>query len=228
MSLLLPIPVLAADFGTLLSIVFVVIAFLSWVSNLLSNSSNPPARPAENPRPARPAQPAQVARPRDDRLQDEIDIFLREVGGKKAEKTADVEAVEIVEFEDAVPPRTDYDPDAKRLPRTRKAHVSTIAGRSLAGPEEVGGGIKARIAEHKQDRLGVNLPLGHGIEASVNEHLGHFTGQSLTSSVESSVAETNVGSPITQRVITLLNDPEGVRQAILVSEILAPPLARRS
>lgn len=230
MSLVLPPPVLAADFGTLLSIVFVVIAVLSWISNALSSTGNsrPANRPADGPRPARPA------RPRDERLQDEIDIFLQEVGGKRPENAqrTKVEPVEVVEFEDAIEPAPVVavaESEGDRSARGRRPPVSTIAERSLVGPEELGNGVKSHVAQSMQDRVGAEVQqhLGHTIDASVSEHLGQFTAQSLASTSNEIVPGTISGSPITQPAITMLKNPDGVRQAIMLSEILAPPLAKR-
>lgn len=89
----LPPPVLADGVGSLIGIVFVVLMILSWIMQLIGGSNRQQQRPANRGPQRAPRQ--QPRRPRDEKLQKEIDVFLNEVGGRDAGKGAGSEEVPI-------------------------------------------------------------------------------------------------------------------------------------
>ena len=68
---------LAVDLGGMIWAVIMVIGFLSWLIQTVSSKNRPPP-PVVGGRPAQ-----QPARRGGDGLQNEIDLFLKEVGGRK-------------------------------------------------------------------------------------------------------------------------------------------------
>src|SRR5690606_14567727 len=68
-----------------------VIAFIGWIMNLVNSNKTqpPPPRPADRPR--------RPPRPREDRLQSEIDLFLEEVSGRRQVEPSDIEIIEPIE-----------------------------------------------------------------------------------------------------------------------------------
>src|SRR5437879_11478336 len=70
-----PNPVLA-DADTVIATVVAVITIVGWIINLVSNKNQKGPPVANRPRPP--------ARPRDERLQEEISIFIEDAGGQRS------------------------------------------------------------------------------------------------------------------------------------------------
>src|SRR5262245_48899981 len=71
------IPLLADGEG-ITAVITILIVVIGWIANLVSNKNQKGPPVANRPRPP--------ARPRDERLQQEISIFIEDAGGQKSRK----------------------------------------------------------------------------------------------------------------------------------------------
>ena len=228
-------PILA-DIGTWIPIIVIAFMFINWIMNLASGKTNQSQRVGRH---------AQAPRPREGRLQGEIDVFLEQVRGKsvphKAAKGTVDEPLEIVEVEELrhlVRPRrlkqfennelqlvTDERQQPKRKPGVR------IAERQGPGSQDLGDSLRQHVASRmKEGRVAshVQQHLDHDVDQSVLEHLGSFSAEKQTVFAEKqtvTVPRISAGSAsITPSgIVRLLRDPVGIRQAGLVSEVLRRP-----
>jgi hypothetical protein len=218
-------PLLAADPGTIIGLIVGALTLLGWIMNYANQKqAQQPVQRPQRPRPQRPA---------DDRLQSEIDIFLEEVrGGRRklgeeparsapagprpAQRTerAAARPVEQRHLEPKLAPRVE--------PR--------VAKRKRPGTPEDRSRVRPRVTEHiSTDRIEAHAgQLGRGIEAAVQSHLGLLAAAQPAPAAPEAAAATPAGQSAAQRIRTMLREPEGVRQAVLISEILSRPRRGRS
>src|SRR6476620_1352940 len=112
MSAIVRIPLLAAgiDFGL---IVMAAIGVISWLINMANQKQKQPQPP--------PA--ARQPRPREDKLRNEIDVFLQEVSGRKPKP--EPVAIEIVSEDELRQRRTVKKPIPRAKPTTQPVVVPT-------------------------------------------------------------------------------------------------------
>jgi hypothetical protein len=216
-------------------ILILVISFAVWIFNLLNQNK---AKGRVDAGPGRPAGP-----PRDRRVQNEIDDFLKEIGGgRKIENARDDDI-----FIEIVP--DDERADAQKQRRVRRAlsqqrslqpqpvpetpaaqppvHKqlgSGIAERKGPGLTGLGGGVSQHVSEHMRTGMvveHVQQHLGHDFNQIVKEHLGTSSRDLKTPLRVDSLLD------ITHEIVKLLHNPSGMRQAILLSEVLSPPKGLR-
>ena len=194
---LIPLPVFA-DASAVVGLLVLIFTVVGWLVNLANSQNNPPAAPPNRPRPPR---------PKGERVQNEIDIFLREVRGE----TVPQEDVIL----ESVPPQPVQQ-------RTRQAPPPL--------PQEM-----PRSAR---------TPLG-SVTPQVESHVGGLASHHLASSVGKPAEPMQFADPRTAGemvalqslggqtpkqagpIINLFRSQNSIRQAILVSEILAKPKALR-
>jgi len=226
-------PILAFGFDDIGTIIAIVIGLIVWLFNVVNQKKQPP--PPVRPQ-RKPAQRPAGA----DRLSNEIDRFLREVGGAKQaggrkpqQEPSDIELVEEVVSRKPPPPRrnnpqprpprrvaTTVDDEPPK--RRRKPLGSEITQRHISDPNELGSEVREHLSDYMEDSRideSVESHLGHNISESVAQHLG------TTSTKPTS--ENRPSTDAAQNIVALLQNPAGVRQAILLSEVLSPPLASR-
>ena len=199
---LLPPPVFA-DAGAVVGLLVLIFTVVGWLVNLANSQNNPPAPPQNRPRPPR---------PREDRVQNEIDIFLQEVRG---EKLADDDVVMEVPPPEprrrGTPPRLRRPLFPSRNPRpfrdsgagwgtSRPTWIRTWAKRFPAITWKTTWASCARCMETPNARLAA--------EMAALESRGTAKQPPLS-------------------IIGLLRDQQGIRQAILVNEILSKPKSLR-
>lgn len=225
-------PILA-DAGTYITLIFVILGFLGWIMNLTSNKNAPP--PAA---PARPRQPM-PARPhnRDERIQSEIDIFLQEVGGRKPKARTEEPSTRGIEIEEP-PPRPARRPVERPVRRPAAEPVRPSAPSPAEAPprpehrvgsSDLGSTIREQVARHI-DKTRVDQTtkqhLSNVVERAVEHHLGTL-GQQEAAQLAAAVEVATKAPEGVHPVIGLLRDPKGVRNAVLISEVLGPPRGRR-
>jgi hypothetical protein len=71
----------------------------------------------------------------------------------------------------------------------------------------------------------VEEDLGHGVERSVASHMGSVFDTDVESSAE--IWEDGGSGVTAEALVGLLSRPEGIRQAVVVQEILSRPKGRR-
>jgi hypothetical protein len=219
-----PFPILAADVGTFIAAAFIVISFIGWIINQI-NAHNHPAPPRRGPRPAR---------PRNERVQEEIDQFIQEATGRKKQpQVLSADEIEIVE-----PPRSQRRPPARRpapapakerKPPARPRPGEDAAGRRLAGPEQLTTGLREHVRTYMEDRVAtqVQRDLTNEVAQGVTEHLGAFAAQAPGGGIRAQSAPARTTAPIPAVPLPDLRDPAALRKAIVLNEVLLPPVSLR-
>ena len=222
-------PLLAADPGTIIGLIVGALTLLGWILNYANQKQvqQPPVR--------RPNRPARPQRPADDRLQSEIDVFLEEVRGgrrKLADPHARPAAAEAParpeRAVEALPPRRPA--EQRHLEPKITRHLEPRVGQSRVGSRPGPARVeRTRLRPRTEEAVPVErpelaLPPPTRVEEGVRTHLGLFTGGDPPAPAAGAPA---AAAPATgsfaQQVRALLREPAGIRQAVLISEILARP-----
>ena len=224
---------LLADGGTFGIIVFLVISFISWLLNMKNKTPDPAAQ-----RPRRPARAAGG----DGRLKNELEAFLEEVTGQP--RAQPPQPSPAAPPHDEMPPPAVVDSEPRRLPVRRESHQLPSHPRpaerqpalarqaaelqSFDHSSQLGTALRQHVDEYVAntniDRH-VQSYMANEVEQSVREHIDR--------AVENDLGVRNVALPqraVTARareVISLLNSADGVRNAILLTEILGRPKSLR-
>ncbi len=109
-----------------------------------------------------------------------------------------------------------------------KASQKTSSNARTSGNRSSGSGVGAHvdsfIGQHVKSHIGKQIAdaVQHDINAQVRSHLGEDKNKQAAST-----ASTTHGSATAGDLLTALRSPEGVRQAILISEVLGKPKALR-
>lgn len=227
-------PILAKiDPEAIFAIVVALISFGSWVVNQINNAKgkNPGLKP--------PVRRQRPVAPRDEKLFQEINIFLEETqqrsSGQQRRKGKPVLAQRPTAGQSAPMGRQKgSDPKAKAsqkpvavpVAEARQAHRppgGEIARRKLTGTEKLGSQVREHISEMQKSRVEakVSQDLRNHIASDVKAALGD-------SSITATTATTNLSTPASttlppQRVADFLRQPAHMRQAFLFSLILSPP-----
>jgi hypothetical protein len=177
---------------------------------------------------------AQAARPNDKQIRDEVDEFLRNAGRERpAEKPPEPPRPSRIEIIDE--PAAD-NPKPRRL-IDREQHADIVDSR-LQEARMLGKGsdVARHVAEHlTAGRLGEHAAqLGHDIEqtderleARLKAKFNHRLGRLDDGNDPSPTATRNrEASPLAAEILDLMQSPEGVRQAIVLNEILTRPADR--
>jgi hypothetical protein len=192
----------AVDVGTIITLAIILISFIGWIFNLVSEKAKqPPRRPEVN------ANPQHGGR---DRFQQEIDKFLQQVGGRPAAAPArpapkDDFLIEVVP-EDELLQRQREERRRKKLSEIEDRHVQT---------SQLGEGLRSQVDSRMHGSLDqkVRLDVGDRIAAVVEADFG----ESKTDLVAPVVGPASVKP---HEIVQLLRDRDGVRKAIIVNEIL--------
>jgi hypothetical protein len=236
------------DIGDLITLVVFVLIALGWISNLITGKQQPQKPPMMGGPPRRPAPP------RDDRIKSEIEIFLEQVGGQKrpqpspqaprqetmhrppaetrpAKPTRQIgdapkPTVRVLRPEAPVKPAGAATSPADPVAR-RERPGESLAKRGRPGSETLGTEVAAHLAEHMKSgrlatRTGERLP---HLTSTVADQAQPPSGTSAASLAPALGASVIAMHP--KNIVELLRNREGVRQAILINEILSQPLARR-
>lgn len=216
-------------------LIVIVISIVAWIFNVISSKATVNRPPAQRPR--------QPPRPRDDRLQDEIDIFIKEVSPKRPQASP---ARGLAPAERPLAPNRSTptaDPNAGRNKRRKppkplvaegagptpkhRPPGSEIASRSAPGTGNLGSAIRQQVAEqlpeHKLARE-VAADLKDRIDPDVARHLGEF----VTSPPPGPAVDRPQSASAASRFAELLRRPASVRDAILINTILSLPPGRKS
>ncbi|MFQ5731655.1 MAG: hypothetical protein ACE5KM_06855 [Planctomycetaceae bacterium] len=187
--------VFAVDPGTIITLVIVVISFIGWIINLVNEKSKQNA-----PRPAPPRRGV-----RDDRFEQDIDVFLQQVGGRRAAWQDEV-AVEVVP-ESELLERQAEERRGRKLSSIEDRHVET---------SRLGEGVRSHVETHMRGALDApgKRDAGSRIEAVVEADFG----KSIAAQAEPPPRQRAAVEP--DEIVRMLRDPEGVRKAIILNEVL--------
>ncbi len=226
-----PIAPLLAGAEQFLSVLFVIIAFVSWLWSVINgNKGNVPPVAAGRVQP----QPGGKRVEKD--LQAEINRFLKNVMGQPA----DDEVLEVIEDDEPKPRPRPKPKRAAEAPqrlvrlRTTDEEDSTnqgpppggrIAQRKGPGSSNLGSGVRQHLAEHMQDRLAKQAQehLGHGVADKVQHDLGRFTGAEQQRSLQAATIVTAEPNATAIGVAQMMKDPAGLKQAFVLNLILNRP-----
>jgi hypothetical protein len=246
-----PPPLLAINWEEILSFAVGVVVLIVWLVNQISDAKRkqggaPPPPVEARPQPQRPQPMAEAAAPPDP-LRTQIDEFLRRANqpGQPAGRQAQGEASaqrqpaqdEIVVLLDEAPTEPRRGP---LTPTLRPAAAQPVRRpRREKRPKDARG---KSVAEHVAERIGSSsqqfreevADLGSRViqadkqfDAQLEQKFSHqlgTLGQTATSTAyDTRVADTN--SPAAQ-IAAMLATPDGIRQAMLVNEILRRPSDR--
>jgi hypothetical protein len=227
------VPVLA-DAEGIGAVILAVITVIGWIASLVSNKNQKGPPVANRPRPP--------VRPRDDRLQQEINIFLEETGGKRPKPPPARPA--------AAPPRAAPaatrapaagGPAAKvrqpvapaRKPIRRARPGQEIASRTPPVSDSLGTGVKQHVSQNMNERVSqeVQQRLSPRVEEKVELNLGPaVSGGAPGRAMPAAPAAGPQPALQAARLAEMLRNRASVQQAFAVNLILSRPpgLARAS
>jgi len=199
----------AIDGSVVIYAIIIVIWFLSWIVKAIKG--NEAAGKAGGGQ-------RQPARPRNRQLSDEIDVFLKEVGGARRVRRRRPPPPEEVPIEIVA--------DAQRPPQRRRAKPGVAMSRRKGpGSKDLGANVRRHVKQQMAvghlDRE-VDEDLGRGVQSSVASHLGKFR-----AGLAADLSQPSAPSGTAGEVMRMLRDREGIRQAVLLSEILSRPKGLR-
>ena len=217
------IPILAAG-ESWLSIMFVVIAFVSWLWNVFHGNQKPVGGGVQ-------PQAAGGKRGNKD-LQAEINRFLKNVMGQKEGQADGLEV--LVAEEGPTKTRSRGKNRAKRPAESPASKESTaviggarpggrISERKGPGSASLGSGVRQHLADHMQEGRVLQQAqnhLAHGVAEKVQRDLGSFTAADAQTTAQATAARAQV--TVTE-VARLLRDPAGLKQAFVLNLILTRP-----
>jgi hypothetical protein len=207
-------PVFAADTDAVIAAIVALITIVGWIANLVSNKNQKGPPVANRPRPP--------VRPRDDRLQQEINIFIEEAGAQRPRPAPPKQAGPALRPGGQRAPapgkgRTAVIP-AARKPAHRPRPGDEIATRQAPVSEALGTGVKQHLSQHMTEHVGKEAQqrLASRVEEKVEQDLGPAARPSSAPPADRAA-----------RFAALLRNPATVQQAIVASLILSPPVTRR-
>lgn len=215
------VPVLAAD-DFIVGFIIFLLTIVGWVINLISskNQKGPPV--ANRPRPP--------LRPRDEKIQQEINIFLEDAAGKNKKGAAGRPAARATAVQ---PKRKSIAPTGKpgRKPRPGESLTGRPAPLTeTLGTGDLGKGVKQHLSQHMADRVAqeVQQRMAPRVEEKALADLGPTmsSGASMRAPALPAAVSATVRA---DRFAEMLRNPAHVRQAIVLNLILSPPpaLARK-
>ena len=223
-------PILAV--GGWFSILFLVIAFVSWLWNVFNGNQNAQAGGARQmPRPG--------GGKRENELQSEINRFLKNVMGQKPERE---DELEVLDDDDAnAQRRRQKAARSKNRPAKREnmtgssmAESSSSAGdvrpggriaqRKGPGSSNLGSGVRQHVADHMQEGRVLQQAqdfLAHGVAEKVQHNLGTFTGIAPAGAAATVTSSRQTATALS--VAKMMRDPVSLKEAFVLNLILDRP-----
>ena len=224
MPALLPLaPLFAADADAIIAAIVALITIVGWIANLVSNKNQKGPPVANRPRPP--------VRPRDDRLQQEINIFIEESGPKRqrpAERRPVVPASRPVAGGQRTSSQGKSRPPAaapSKKPTRRPRPGDEIATRQAPVSEALGAGVKQHLGQQMNERVAQETQqrLTSRVEQKVEQDLGPPVPAGMSPRMPSAPPAPTADRAL--RFAEMLRNPANVQQAIVMNLILSPPAA---
>lgn len=224
------IPILAAGGGAI-SLLFLVIAIVSWLWNVFNGNQNAPAA-------GRRPQPQPGGKKIENELQAEINRFLKNVMGQKQNQEEELEVLVVAE-EDEKPRRQKPRSKAEAAKRKNAAAQpkpegsegpgearpgGRIAQRKGPGSANLGSGVRQHLAEHMQEGRVLQHAqshLAHGVAEKVQQDLGTFTGVNPAGAAATVTTARQTATALS--VAKLMRDPASLKEAFVLNLILTRP-----
>ncbi len=203
--------VLAALGESVILGIVLIVSFISWIVNLVQGANKPKGKPGNRPRP--------------NQGQSELERFLKEVVGgkpepepaKKRPSQPPKPARPVVEKKSkpqtqrpATPPR----PAAADRPGARLAQTHLAA-------TTMGDGVRNHVSSHLEP---------HNVDANVKRDVQSAVQRDIDDAVRRDIGSDRTTSASQRPIhplIQVLRNPEGVRQAVMMAEILNRPKSIR-
>jgi len=215
-------PVLA-DAEGIGAVILAVITVIGWIASLVSNKNQKGPPVANRPRPP--------VRPRDDRLQQEINIFLEETGVKRPkppagrpgnvpQRAAPTAARTPGAAGPATKGRQPAPPPRKGARRARPGE--DIAARTAPVSDSLGTGVKQSLSQHMTERVAqeVQQRMAPRVEEKVAVDLGPAVAASASAGATPGANQQPVQAA---RIAEMLRNRASVQQAFALNLILSPP-----
>jgi len=217
MPLNIPFVPILADAEAVIAVIVILVTIIGWVANLVSNKNQKGPPVANRPRPP--------ARPRDDRLQEEISIFIQDAGGARSRQGSRGGAAARQGQAPRTPPSKRPQAPPPKKPARRPRPGEEIATRQAPITETLGTSVKQHVSQAMTERVSqeVQQRLAPRVEEKVAEDLG----TPVTTGART-VAAPGPAAPAfrPERFAELLRNRSGVQQAIVMNLILSPPVYR--
>lgn len=216
------VPVLADAEGITAAIVMLV-TIIGWIANLVSNK-NQKGPPVAN-------RPRAPVRPRDERLQQEISIFMEQAGQKPSKPVPARPAVPPARPSGAgarQPPTRTKPPAPVKRPARQPRPGGEIASRQAPVTESLGTGVRRHLSQHLSERVAhdVQQRLVPRVEEKVATDPGAPTGGPAPRALLPQAAAPATVPGRAERLAEMLRSPANVQQAIVLNLILSKPPAR--
>ena len=211
--------------GDVITLIVLAITFLGWIVNLVSAKNKLPPQQAGRPRP--PAPP----RPRNDKLQDEINIFIEDLSQRDKSRESKPTAPAGKGNAGAAGGRRKKPAEPQRpqvkAPPKRRVPGEEVVNRPSIFTEKLGSGVREHASANVDpQRLAkeVAADVGDRVKQSVSEHLGTFSG-----GVAPPMRTTSTGAavPVVNELIARLRNPATIREAFVINAILARPVRKQ-
>src|SRR5262245_51641552 len=163
-----PVIPLLADGEGITAVITILIVVVGWIANLVSNKNQKGPPVANRPRPP--------VRPRDDRLQQEINIFIEEAGPQRARPAPRtvIPATRPVPGGQRAAAQSKARPPAPSKPARRPRPGDEIASRHAPISESLGAGVKQHLSQQMTERVAQEAQqrLQSRVEQKVEQDLG--------------------------------------------------------
>ena len=227
---------LAAGIGDLLGILVPIVFFVVYVLNQLLSAKADPKQPPRNARrrvpqpaerPMRPAQPQRKPQGEAAQLNTEIEQFLKRASSRRSQQPARDRAASAPTAPPKAPPAARSD--------EKPLDVAPIEDRPREG---VAASVEKHLGSRKfkqwQDHLAEDVSqsdeeMERHLQQVFHHRLGTLGGETADASTQGADVQTMVikDAPSAAAAFAqLLRTPEGMRQALVVSEILTRPVDR--
>lgn len=207
---------LFADVSGAIAIIVFLLTGMSWLFNQLSAKAQQQQPPV--PRPGRPV------RPRQDRVQEEIDVFLRDMNAARARQKSVAAQAEAATRRRSQSENASVSAPPPAPPSNTKRRVpgEEIAARRPPVDRNLGQGVRSSVAEllggERNLQSKVQEDLKPRVGESVASHLGTFT--ATAKPVE---APAKAKRSAAQNLRAIFRNPENVRRAVLINAVLSRP-----
>jgi len=199
----------AGDGEAIIGLIIFLITIVSWAVNQVTNKKRKVPPVANRPRPP--------VRPRDQKLQEEISIFMQEAAGRKpgANRPARPGAAA------TAPPKRPL--AAAKPPARRSKPGAEIASRQAPVTGTLGSGVQQHLSEYMANK--VTQQAQQRLAPRVDEKIAQDLGAPVTTGAarRAEPAAIDMAAPRGDKIADALRNPASLRQAIVLNMILARP-----
>ena len=224
-------PILAAG-ETWISVLFLAIAFISWLWNVFNGNQKAPGA-------GRRPQPQPGGKKVENELQAEINRFLKNVMGQKQGPADELEVLTIEDVEEQ--PRRKQQPRSKSEAAKRQSAAAQpppeasegrnearpggrISQRKGPGSTSLGSGVRQHLADHMHEGRVMQQTqdhFAHGVAEKVQQDLGAFTGLNPAGAAATVTSARQTATALS--VAKMMRDPASLKEAFVLNLILDRP-----